>query len=204
MSEFRRRLMAQKKGLLPAEYTELEYVESSKTQYIDTKIVLTERNAVILNGFQNVSGVNAAIFGATNLTTYRGITIGVTGNTNRLTFGSVFEQDRLDIPNKRDSNNTYKLSGKLLQCNDVIKEINNTIKFNTINTAFLFRGSPNWPYGDFFPCRVYGLKIFEYDNLILNFIPVINPQGEIGMYDTVSCKFFGNDGTGVFTAGYKK
>lgn len=46
----------------------------------------------------------------------------------------------------------------------------------------------------------YGFKFYEYNNLIMDLIPV--RIGDIGyMYDKVSGKLFGNEGTGEFILG---
>ena len=34
-----------------------------------------------------------------------------------------------------------------------------------------------------------------------DFIPCVNPNGEVGMFDKVTGGFFGNSGTGSFVAG---
>lgn len=53
--------------------------------------------------------------------------------------------------------------------------------------------------------RWYYLKVFEDDNLIKNFIPVIRKSDNaVCMYDKVSNTFFTNIGTGNFTAGPEK
>lgn len=49
--------------------------------------------------------------------------------------------------------------------------------------------------------KLYGLKIFENDVLIKNFIPVKrNSDNAVGLYETVGSTFYGNMGTGSFIA----
>ena len=49
---------------------------------------------------------------------------------------------------------------------------------------------------------IYMAQIYENDTLVRNFIPARqNSDGKIGMYDTVTNRFFTNDGTGTFIAG---
>lgn len=40
--------------------------------------------------------------------------------------------------------------------------------------------------------------------IVRNFIPCINPNGEVGLYDTITKTFFGNSGTGYISAGTVK
>ena len=49
--------------------------------------------------------------------------------------------------------------------------------------------------------RLYSCQIYDNGQLIRDYIPCIDPSGEVGLYDTVNGLFYGNDGTGVFTAG---
>ena len=52
------------------------------------------------------------------------------------------------------------------------------------------------------PSKIYKMKVFENNVLVLDLLPAKrNSDGEIGMYDTVSGTFFTNQGTGTFTAG---
>jgi hypothetical protein len=43
---------------------------------------------------------------------------------------------------------------------------------------------------------IYGYKVEKAGNVIINLIPAVNPSDEVGMYDTVSRSFFGNQKSG--------
>ena len=43
--------------------------------------------------------------------------------------------------------------------------------------------------------------IYDGENPVRDFIPCKSPSGEIGFYDIVTAEFYGNAGSGVFTAG---
>ena len=47
--------------------------------------------------------------------------------------------------------------------------------------------------------KLYSCQIYDNDVLVRDFVPCINASGEIGLYDSVGKKFYGNAGTGVFT-----
>ena len=49
--------------------------------------------------------------------------------------------------------------------------------------------------------RIHKFVIKEKGVIVHYFKPVINSDGEIGMYDMVKNKFYGNQGTGSFVAG---
>lgn len=49
--------------------------------------------------------------------------------------------------------------------------------------------------------RIYRCRLYENSIAVRDFIPCINPAGEVGMWDTVNGVFYGNIGSGSFTAG---
>ena len=49
--------------------------------------------------------------------------------------------------------------------------------------------------------RIYSLKFINNWGIVRNFVPCINPNNEVGLYDLETKTFFGNNGTGTFTAG---
>ena len=49
--------------------------------------------------------------------------------------------------------------------------------------------------------RLYSCKIYDNGTLVRDFVPCKNPSGEVGLYDTVTERFYGNAGTGSFVAG---
>ena len=49
--------------------------------------------------------------------------------------------------------------------------------------------------------RIYYARLYDNGRLLRNFIPCINSNSDIGMYDTITHAFFGNLGTSDFIAG---
>ena len=55
-----------------------------------------------------------------------------------------------------------------------------------------------------YDCKIYGIKIYNGNNLVRNFVPVrIIDNNEPGLFDTVNNKFYSNMGTGKFEIGEK-
>ena len=48
---------------------------------------------------------------------------------------------------------------------------------------------------------IYSFKVYDNDVLIRDFIPVKTLENQIGLWDLVEDKFYGNAGTGAFVAG---
>lgn len=49
--------------------------------------------------------------------------------------------------------------------------------------------------------KIYSCQIYNGSNLVREFVPCKNPSGAVGLYDLVNGVFYGNAGTGTFTAG---
>lgn len=51
-----------------------------------------------------------------------------------------------------------------------------------------------------FPGRIYYMKFHKGTELVADYVPCINPDGIVGMYDLVTATFHGSEGTAQFTA----
>ena len=74
---------------------------------------------------------------------------------------------------------------------------------STINPLILFGNmSVGGNVAELGKMRLYAFKWYEKNELIFDFVPVRNIYtGEIGLWDNVTQRFFGNSGTGSFLAG---
>ena len=181
---------------LPPGYTELEYLESTGTQYIDTEII-------------GKTGVSIeATFKVLDLTKTR--TIGVTDGINRLslllpTAGTGYLVNQIGNINKivtthrlnvGDTATTKQDGGKLYLNGELIDTVTpNT--FNTNMTIYMFAQHANQMVS-FDISRIYNVKIWENGELVRNFIPCLDNTGTPCMYDTVTKTCFYNQGTGEF------
>ena len=173
---------------------EIEYLESSGTQYIDTGINL-----------------NAA------LTTQIGLSLTRLNSSASLIFGvwyssSSYAQSQLYVnaSNKWAATNANKISvsgittGTTAQINTTYNITCTTIAQNGSLTAYLF--ARNNDGGDYLPyngLRITSCKISSNNTVLCDFIPV--RIGQVGyLYDRVSETLFGNKGTGDFTLGPDK
>ena len=65
----------------------------------------------------------------------------------------------------------------------------NQLVFGTYN------GTAGGNAGHKFCGKLYFLKIYEGKEIVRDFIPCINPEGVVGMYDLVESKFYKSEGT---------
>lgn len=182
---------------LPEGYTELAWIESSGTQYIDTGVKSTANTRIKLTlKLQTISG-DQKVFGGYE--SNGGINLGVYNNKWRLG-ASNWENNTLSATTEKTvieaERNTWIINGSTLTISSAIANAYNS-------NMFVFGICYNGALLQTDAISVYELCIYDNDVPIRYFIPCISPSGEVGLYDTVTKKFYRNQGTGVFTAGNK-
>ena len=190
---------------LPSGYTQLEYIESSGTQYMDTGIVASSGFEVEIklkaNSFNNL----CSIIGAHNDSSpygrnYLGITSSHTeiGQCDSVHTYTAIDTDSLHVVLCSNVyNNMYFIVDNVAQSTSGAQSGGSYAK----NTLYLFwcHGGAQW--FSRFPGRIYYCKITKSGTLVRDFIPCKNASGVVGLYDTVEGQFYTNAGTGTFTAG---
>ena len=194
---------------LPSGYTELEYIESTGTQYIDTgyrpnpetgvKVDfqytdLTQQQSVfaVYGDNSNSSSFSYSLYinylsnlayaytnGAGNWQN-----TGIAANTDR----HIWEFNCIKKLWDLDSGNFNALQGSATNtainsmCLMASKNVDNTVSY----------------YGNI---KLYSFEIYEYGVLLKKFIPCKNSNNQAGLYDIVNGVFYGNSGTGTFIEG---
>ena len=199
---------------MPGTYTELEYLESTGTQYIDTGI----------KADQNVNiNVKAKVWVSSGHSVEHDFigTHYATGAPDTFVFGAYGEyifvfnkdlQNQLGSMTITNAFNTPVYVEATFYPNDgVIQEtVGQTTRTfsgsaytlsNNTNIAIFARGMhPTIPmpfYG-----RIYYLQLTINNNVVGNFIPARrNSDGVLGMYNTITQTFLTNVGTGTFIPG---
>ena len=187
--------------LLPYEYQQVAYLESTGTQYIDTGVIA---NNVSKAEFQfSMTENNATIQGimgggwSSNNKTYQLIRNGTNIN---LRYGETILSILYDNAVHRIELSKYKLK---------IDEIekSNTSEVNDNRSVYLFaRRSDNFGNGvqQYSYCRIYYCKIYNGSEVLQrDFIPCYRKaDNKPGLYDTVNNVFYTNQGSGDdFTIG---
>lgn len=189
---------------LPEGYTELEYIESTGTQYIDTGFVPNQDSHVYLkvmpmsaaetgdgSGFipygAGISNSSKAFECYSSLGQYEFNYDGQYSFVGSASVGSVLEIDHnknivslCSNGEKQNINFTYAT----FSCPY-------TLTLFALHRASILRGL----------LRLYSCQIYDNGTITRYFVPCKNPYGEVGLYDLVNCMFYQNVGTGTFTAG---
>ena len=200
-----------KSGQLPTGYTELEYIESTGTQYINTGVVLgqdytntnikLEYDALINNGAKwqvcGTLGTDGIYIGVNSSdiiyygTGFNDVSTGVTNPFVKCKYINDAKNGVIKVTNLSTNTDIVNLTHTPVTKTTVLPMI--LFGFSTSATAI----SPEKMSG-----KMYNAKIYNNNELIRHFIPAKRlSDSVIGMYDTVSGAFFTNSGTGDFVAG---
>ena len=193
-----RRRMMLRQSELPSGYRQLEYLESTGTQWIDTGVAPFGKKVIL-----EVSIVESdnyyGLFGS------RGIN-GITEKSYNIftTKDKTIRIDWLKTGGNVSINYYEKLMIELFENGDVLV---NNVQYRAIAepsqtdyTMFIANlNNVGKPYINGGACaRFYCVSVYDSWNLIRNFIPALDPSGRPCMYDTITKQPFYNLGTGEF------
>ena len=183
---------------LPGGYTELEYIQSSGTQYVDTGLNPNQDFGVTID-FQmtTVSGWQC-IFGAAN-SAQNADEYGVWHNGTN--FGFYYASTNVTVSAEATARHLFVCSKNTITVDGAAAGSPAYTSFQTNYPLLL--GAINYAgskmYGS--QIKIYSAKIYQNGTLVRNFIPCKNAAGVIGLWDDVNSVFYQNVGSGVFTAG---
>ena len=198
---FAQRFGATSTARLPAEYQEVEYLESSGTQYIDTTILFNLATA----------GVTIDCMGLAANNRMWGVTENIDGTTRRISeyftsFGVAYVSLNVGVSLGHAISNraVVAISGGEISLDGVKKGTyaNGDIQFTRSFRLFgeiQGVGAGTMTFGK---SRVYSARLHVSAESVRDFVPARRVSDNVlGMYDLVSKVFFTNAGTGSFTAG---
>ena len=193
-----------KSGLLPDGYTQLEYIESTGTQYIDTGFKPNQDTRVVAEVELKIDGNNYFLFGARYSTSNNSTTAATFGFNAYQTFYRTHYRDGYS-----DFASAVSYDGKFtIDKNKNVTTLNDKEVITRTYTTFsapcnmvIFAVNTNGKVGTYGKAKVYSFKIYDNGTLVRDFIPCKNPSGVVGLYDLVNDKFYPNSGTGTFIAG---
>ena len=197
---------------LPNEYQEVEYIESTGTQYIDTGVAPTNKTNIKLD-IEFISGKSdkwiPLIAERTRLTNSYQAMFGIWINSSTKEIALNYADiDTAGITGTNGSGrHVYSnTKNKFYLDNTLIKTLSTSSFTSTLN-LYVFAlnglndGSTNIETRNC-TAKLYELKIYDDNILIRDFVPCYRKSdNEIGMYDLVSNQFYTNAGTGVFLMG---
>lgn len=185
-------------GELPVGYTKVEYIQSSGTQYIDTGFKPNQDTRISITVDFPSSGHTAWLYG--------GRTSAGSNSFGFLCLSSGAYRFDYASSNKEL---TTKPTGIFTIDSDKNKcyingELAATVTYTTFSSPvnmYIFNNNNNGSLSGGSSAKLYNCSVYDNGVLIRHFIPCKNPDGAVGLYDTIGKQFYANAGTGEFTAG---
>lgn len=203
--------------ILPSGYTQLEYLQSSSTQYINTNMFYTHVKATY--EIMSVGSTYIAIFGSrTSSSSSNQFAFGYAAHQSPKLWRFDYESehqalDSLTVGTELPWNGKHTISidsnnGSILIDNNLINlGFPPSIEASSALPLYLFALNTNGTAGEIGNTRIYSFKLYDTnynfmtEKPVLNLVPARNSSGVLGMYDTIGGKFYTNAGTGTFIAG---
>ena len=198
-------------GRLPADFTELEYIEATGTQYIDLGITGQNGLSVELN-IEVLSPVNSGgscIIGSTNSSSQRCY---ITANPSYQPFAWELGAGNyyVDHEDLAKFNQKYKLHIDWTKAKTVLKvddvettTLQNSFTFDNNNTNMtLFARNKSGTAEKFARARAHKDQYVWINGVLVGqFVPARHRGGTLGLYNLLTNEFHINAGTGEFIAG---
>ena len=192
--------------ILPEGYTQLDYIESTGTQYIDTGYKPTNLTEIEISFYLN--GVAVETSSSQQLCLF-----GCYDNNNWWLLGNYKVADDMFgefiwAGGKASANLLGYSKQKISFINGIYTDSSGNTKTVNISTSktsqqnlYIMARNKNGNAEQYFNGKIYTFKMWESNVLIRNYIPCKNANNEIGLYDLITNTFYGNSGTGTFVAG---
>ena len=180
--------------------TELAYLESTGTQYCNTKFKPNENSKMFLDFYPTVKQ-SKCFAGCRNNDTYAKFTIN-SGGSNRYQYGGLGESGNVTLGEHTVGRHTVSIE-KGVFTYDGVETIVTAEEIETLEakyTVYLFACNTNGATLQS-SCRIYSCKLWDNIVLVRDLIPVLDWNDRPCMYDKVTDELFYNAGTGEFLYG---
>ena len=161
---------------LPAGYTELQYIESTGTQYIDTGYTFSDGNKLVLD-VNPYLDATSAFFGANS-----------SGKEFLLSRSNIYFGGNLLTTNQFVQNKPYNIIADMNGASSSLVVDGNILSSGnaSFNTKKIFLGGIEAYSADstvtrFVKLKIYGFKVYQNNTLVQNLIPAKNSSGVVGM-----------------------
>lgn len=182
-------------GRLPEGYAELEYIESSGTQYVDTGIRVNATDTMRCDIVQTITPPSSGTLEGADCY----MQIGLTPNG----YGGVYRETALAPYGNKDAISVIflnKVETVYINGTAIDSEDWNGTTISNVTLGLLKLGAANgsWYTSPAVAAKLYSCQIYDNGALVRDFVPCRNPYGVVGLYDLVDGMFYGNAGTGEF------
>lgn len=182
--------------ILPEGYTQLNYIQSTGTQYIDTGIKPNQNTKIEAD--IKVTNTSCHVFGARNSYLSKAFALYWRSNSDLAVqvANSTFNGGTFDTSTRH----MVAMTATELRIDGATTATYNTSDFQCEQNAWLMSCYSS-SASEYAQGQLFSAKIYDGKSLIRQFIPCKNPSGIVGLYDLVGGQFYGNSGTGAFIPG---
>ena len=189
-----------------ADYTQLEYIESTGTQYIDTGVAGDNDNLIISIKYNLLKfATYRGFFGnyvdeATNC--WRFLQSATDGDPfyHYISANTAASGGTLSVSLQKNVINTLVINKDETVANGVAYPQKNNAK-GTANNSNLMLFTQRADGTSCVTMLLYSFTIADGGAIVRDFVPCKTSDGEIGLWDKVNDRFYGSAGTGTFIAG---
>ena len=183
---------------LPSGYTQLDYIESGKGQYIDTLFMPTQNSKIeaVVEGWP-VTEVSTALFGTQSSSDDRyDFFIHSSG-----VYRSYFNGDYVSFAESVSFDSAVSVVRDGTTVGVGAHTLTNAAsEFACTTSLYLFAHNNNGSATRLSSLKLCSCRIFENGELVRDFVPALrNSDAAAGLYDVQNAVFYTNAGTGVFT-----
>lgn len=188
---------------LPSGYQEVEYIQTTGTQYINTGYAPNQNSKMWLD--YQITELQSAMFAGARKTSpsparYFTINSGFKSTKMYAAFGT---SGNIDLDKITTNRVQTQIGSDGIYYNNVLKYTPSITTFQLSENVLLFAVMQNSSDITLYSkVKIYACKIWENDVLVRDFIPCYRISDNVaGMYDKANNAFYTNDGTGTFIKG---
>ena len=187
-------------------HTELEYLESTGTQYIDTDFKPNNNTRIIVRAKMKTFATEF-FFGTRTSATIKTFTAlfekqAVSNGTYRIDYSKAINR-LVSASSYDDDIHYFEIDKGKLFFDNVEYQAKSTVEFQCDYNLVLFGVNTSNTITKSV-AYIYDCKIYDNDVLIQHLVPVLDSNNTPCMFDKVNSKFYYNSGTGDFLYGEKE
>lgn len=190
---------------IPSGLVELDYIESTGTQYINTGFKPNGNSGIIID-YQQIGTIayQDALFGARQTSSQAAFAMWLSSNETYPQYGNVsYNTKPISITN--NTRLIYKLDKGKASCGDKNVSFNQSSFSSNCNLTLFAINTKDAIDSRRVSGKLYSCKVYDNGTLIRDFIPAKRTSdSKCGLWDKINYKFYTDESGGNFTAGTEK
>lgn len=184
---------------LPNGYTRLKYIQSTGTQYIDTRFKANNNTRLVIDMQMTDTSVNNQwLYGARDATKTNSFGFYWYNDAFGVNYGT--RQNSIAVPSEATDRLFIDHNKNVVSFNGATST-NTTATWSGAYNLALLAVNTTGTTGNNVRAKLYSCQIYNNSTLIRDFVPCKNSSGVVGLYDVVNGAFYENKGSGTFVAG---